>query len=89
MGTVGFMSGTTFKITDLCSANGSPLPAKATYCVALNSHDSQSAGQRFPTVARIVARSSSRRVLHSIQIRDALIDFFVTKQKVGKSSLLV
>jgi hypothetical protein len=44
---------------------------------------------RFPTVARLVGRPSSNRVLHSIQIRDAFIDFFVSRQKVGRDSLLV
>ena len=78
-----------FKIEDLRSADGSPLSAKPVYRIALNSHDSQSAGQRFLTVAKLVARPSSNRILHPIQVRDALIDFFVTRQKVGRGSLLV
>jgi 2',3'-cyclic-nucleotide 2'-phosphodiesterase (5'-nucleotidase family) len=81
--------GTTSQVEDLCAADGSPLPVKPTYRIALNSYDSQSGGQRFLTVAKLVARPSSRRILHSIQIRDALIDFFLTRQKVGKASLLV
>ena len=31
----------------------------------------------------------TRRVLHAIQTRDALIDFFVARQKVSRATLLV
>jgi len=86
---VGSKVGASFQVDDLRANDASPLPSKPTYRIALNSYDSQSAGQRFTTVAKLVAQASSRRVLHSIQIRDALIDFFVTRQKVSKSSLLV
>ncbi len=78
-----------FSLTDLQSPDGSPLPAKPTYRIAMNSYDSQSAGQRYPTVGRLVSRSSSHRILHPIETRDALIDFFVTLQKIGRDSLLV
>jgi 2',3'-cyclic-nucleotide 2'-phosphodiesterase (5'-nucleotidase family) len=86
---IGSNSGGAFQVDDLRASDGSPLPAKPTYRVALNSYDSQSAGQRFTTVAKLVAQSSNRRVLHPIQTRDALIDFFVIRQKVGPNSLLV
>ncbi len=78
-----------FQIEDLRALDGSPLPVKTAYRIALNSYDSQSAGQRFPTVAKLVAGSSSRRILHPILIRDALIDFFLERHQVGKASLLV
>jgi 2',3'-cyclic-nucleotide 2'-phosphodiesterase/3'-nucleotidase len=86
---VGSQEGGVYKVGDLRAPDGSPLPAKPTYRIALNSYDSQSGGQRFLTMAQLVARPSSRRILHPIQIRDALIDFFVTRQKVGRASLLV
>jgi len=86
---IGSPDGTRFKIDDLRAADGSPLPDKPAYRIALNAYDSQSGGQRFLTAARLVARPSSRRVLHPIQTRDALIDFFLTCQKVSKASLLV
>jgi 2',3'-cyclic-nucleotide 2'-phosphodiesterase (5'-nucleotidase family) len=81
--------GNAFRIDDLRAADGSPLPARPAYRIAMNSYDSQSGGERFPTVAKLVARASSGRVLHPIQIRDALIDFFLVRQKVGRASLLV
>lgn len=86
---VSASSGTQFTISELRAVDGSLLPIKPTYRIALNSYDSQSAGRRFPTVAKLVVNPSSHRVLHPIQIRDALIDFFVTRQKVGQASLLV
>ena len=89
MRVTGSATGRTFQIDGLSSAEGSPLPDKPAYRVALNSYDSQSAGQRFPVLARLVAQPSSRRVLHSMGTRDALIDFFVSQQRIGLSSLLV
>jgi len=85
----GAATGKTFSVDALLDANGAPLPAKPAYRVALNSYDSQSAGERFPGIGRLVAQPSSRRMLHTIQIRDALIDFFVARQKVSRASLLV
>ena len=86
---IGSKDGNAFQVEDLRTADGSPLPVKPTYRIALNSYDSQSGGQRFPTVAKLVARPSGHRILHPIQIRDALIDFFLARQKVSKASLLV
>jgi 2',3'-cyclic-nucleotide 2'-phosphodiesterase/3'-nucleotidase len=86
---VGTTDAGQFTVNDLQAADGSPLPAQSTYRVAMNSYDSQSAGQRFPSVSRLVASPSSRRILHPMEIRDALIDFFVSRQKISRSSLLV
>jgi 2',3'-cyclic-nucleotide 2'-phosphodiesterase (5'-nucleotidase family) len=86
---VGASTGKTFRVDGLRPADGSALLPKSAYRVALNSYDSQSAGQRFPTLGRLVAQVSSRRVLHPIQTRDALIDFFVDRQKVSRAALLV
>ncbi len=86
---VGVAIGKAFRVDALRAVDGSPLPAKPTYRVALNAYDSQSAGQRFPIMGRLVAQPSNHRVLYPMQTRDALIDFFVTRQKVGRASLLV
>jgi 2',3'-cyclic-nucleotide 2'-phosphodiesterase/3'-nucleotidase len=77
------------EIVDLRATDGSPLPDKPRYRVALNSYDSQSGGQRLLEVARLVAQPANRRVLHAIEIRDALVDFFVAQRTIGRSSLLV
>jgi 2',3'-cyclic-nucleotide 2'-phosphodiesterase/3'-nucleotidase len=86
---VGSRAGNAFQVTDLRANDGSPLPDKPLFRIALNSYDSQSAGQRFPVVGQLVARPSSRRLLRPMQTRDALIDFFLTRQKVKHASLLV
>ncbi len=77
------------QVVDIRSADGTPLPGKPNYRVALNSFDSQSAGERFPLVGRLVAQSGSRRTFHPVQVRAALIDFFASRGKVGRASLLV
>jgi 2',3'-cyclic-nucleotide 2'-phosphodiesterase (5'-nucleotidase family) len=76
-------------ISALTAADGSPLPAKSAYRLAINSYDSQSGGGRFPLLGQLVANPANRRRLYPTQIRDALIDFFVSRKKVGKASLLV
>jgi len=85
----GPTTGKSLRVDSLLAADGSPLPAKPTYRLALNAYDSQSAGQRFPTLGRLVAQPSNRRVLYPMQTRDALIDFFVSRQKISRASLLV
>ena len=77
------------KISAIAAADGSPMPAKSSYRVALNSYDSQSGGGRFPLLGQLVANPANRRVLYPTQIRDALIDFFVTRGKISKAALLV
>jgi 5'-nucleotidase / UDP-sugar diphosphatase len=76
-------------VTGLCSGDGSPLPDKPRFRVALNSYDAQSGGQRLLQVARLAAAPENRRVLHDIEIRAALIDFFVTRQRVSRASLII
>ena len=86
---VAAQNGKQVTVEDVRARDGSPLPDKPRYRIAMNSYDSQSGGQRFLTVAQLVGRASSRRVLHRIQIRDALVDFFVAREKVGRETLLV
>ena len=85
----GTAAGKAFQVEALLAVDGSLLPAKPAYRIALNAYDSQSAGQRFPTIGRLVAQPANRRVLHPIQTRDALIDFFVSRQKISRAALLV
>jgi len=77
------------QVRALRAADGSPWPDKARYRVALNSYDSQSGGQRLLEVGRLVAQPANGRVLYPIEIRRALIDFFVARRQIGKNSLLV
>jgi 2',3'-cyclic-nucleotide 2'-phosphodiesterase/3'-nucleotidase len=76
-------------VTGLLSSNGAPLPDKPRFRVALNSYDAQSGGQRLLQVARLASAPENRRILHDMEVRAALIDFFVTRQSVSRASLLV
>ena len=81
-------SGKEWRVTDLRQADGAPLSPQKTYRIAVNSHDSQSAGGRLPVLAQMVAAANARRVLHPVETRDAAIDFFTTRGKVGAADLL-
>jgi 2',3'-cyclic-nucleotide 2'-phosphodiesterase (5'-nucleotidase family) len=77
------------QVRDLLSADGSPLPGKPRYRVAMNSYDAQSGGQRLLAIARLAANPDNRRIFHDIEIRAALIDFFAARRQVGLDSLLI
>jgi 2',3'-cyclic-nucleotide 2'-phosphodiesterase (5'-nucleotidase family) len=81
-------AGKEWRVTDLRQADGTPLSSQKSYRIAVNSHDSQSAGGRLPVLAGLVAAPNARRVLHPVETRDALIDFFTTRGKVGAADLL-
>ena len=83
------LAGGRWKITALHKVDGSPLPPQPTYRLALNSYDSQSGGGRYPLLGQMVADSQHHRRLYTIQIRDAVIDFFLERQKVERSAFLV
>jgi len=72
-------------VTSLRAADGSPLPDKPRFRVAINSYDAQSGGQRLLQVARLGAAPENRRALHDVEIRAALIDFFVARRRIGLS----
>ena len=76
-------------VRDLRAADGSPLPDKPRYRVALNSYDAQSGGQRLLTIGRLAADPDNRRLWHDVEIRAALIEFFAGRRSVGRATLLV
>ena len=82
-------AGKEWRVTDLRQADGAPLSPQKNYRIAVNSHDSQSAGGRLPVLAQMVAAPNARRVLHPVETRDATIDFFTSRGKVGVADLLV
>jgi 2',3'-cyclic-nucleotide 2'-phosphodiesterase (5'-nucleotidase family) len=82
-------AGSPLKVAELRAADGAELAADRTFCLALNAYDAESGGNRFPVLAELVARPASGRRLHPVVIRDALVDFFLTRQRVGRDSLLV
>jgi 2',3'-cyclic-nucleotide 2'-phosphodiesterase/3'-nucleotidase len=86
---VSMRDGGATKISAITAADGSPLPVKPSYRIAVNSYDSQSGGGRFPLLGQLVANPANHRVLYPAQVRDALIEFFVTQKKINRASLLV
>jgi 2',3'-cyclic-nucleotide 2'-phosphodiesterase/3'-nucleotidase len=82
-------TGKEWRVTDLRQSDGASLSPQKKYRVAVNSHDSQSAGGRLPVLAQMVASPDARRVLHPIGTRDAVVDFFTARGKVGAGDLLV
>jgi 2',3'-cyclic-nucleotide 2'-phosphodiesterase/3'-nucleotidase len=82
-------SGKKWRVTDLRQVDGAPLSPQKNYRIAVNSHDSQSAGGRLPVLAQMVAAPNARRVLHPVETRDATIDFFTARGKVGAADLLI
>ncbi len=85
--TTGFGAGR--QLTGLLQRDGRPLAQDRIYRLAVNSYDSQSGGQRYPELARLVATPANQRVLHPLQVRDALVEFFTTRGEVTHASLLV
>jgi 2',3'-cyclic-nucleotide 2'-phosphodiesterase (5'-nucleotidase family) len=86
---IGTASPGSFAVTDLRAANGSPLPPKDRYRVALNAYDAQSGGQRFPVVGQLAALPANRRVLYPVTTRAALADFLAARPTTGLGDLLV
>jgi 2',3'-cyclic-nucleotide 2'-phosphodiesterase (5'-nucleotidase family) len=89
MGIRPVLDPTNGSVRDLLAGDGSPLPVKPRYRVALNSYDAQSGGQRLLTVGRLASDPQNRRTWHEVEIRAALVEFFAARQQVSRSSLLV
>ena len=55
------------------------------FCIALNSYDSQSGGQRLPLLRQLVLDPASKRVLTTIETREALIGFLADRKRLEAS----
>lgn len=74
--------GANLEIIDVFDENGHPLEPGKRYTVAFNSFDAQSGGRRFMALREILRRPESKRKLHPVQTREALIDFFTAREVV-------
>jgi 2',3'-cyclic-nucleotide 2'-phosphodiesterase (5'-nucleotidase family) len=88
MGVRAMIDPATGQVREVRAADGSPLPDRARYRVALNSYDAQSGGQRLLTVGRLAADPDNRRLWHDVEIRAALVEFFAARRQVNRASLL-
>jgi 5'-nucleotidase / UDP-sugar diphosphatase len=64
------------RITSMMFPNGRPLERGKKYVIAVNSFDARSAGHHFMRLRSLLDRPEANYVLHPVQTRDALIDYF-------------
>lgn len=65
-----------FRIAWMKLQDGRPLERGKKYVIAVNSFDARSAGHHFMKLRTLVETPSAKSVMHPIQTRDALIDYF-------------
>jgi 5'-nucleotidase / UDP-sugar diphosphatase len=64
------------RITSMAFSDGRQLERDKRYVVAVNSFDARSGGHRFMKLRALLDRPESNCVLHPVQTRDAVIDYF-------------
>jgi hypothetical protein len=68
--------GVDYRITSMTLEHGRPLERSKKYVIAFNSFDSRSAGHHFMKLRALLETPSAKSVMHPVQTRDALIDYF-------------
>ena len=64
------------RISSMTLADGQPLDRNKNYVIAFNSFDSRSGGHHFMKLRALLERPEANCVLHPVQTRDALIEYF-------------
>jgi 2',3'-cyclic-nucleotide 2'-phosphodiesterase (5'-nucleotidase family) len=64
------------RISSMTFPDGRPLESGKKYTIAFNSFDARSAGHHFMKLRALLDRPDANCVLHPVQTRDALIDYF-------------
>jgi 5'-nucleotidase / UDP-sugar diphosphatase len=72
------------RITSATLEDGRPLERGKRYVIAFNSFDSRSAGHHFMKLRALLETPSANCVMHPVQTRDALIDYFRRHKIVHK-----
>jgi 2',3'-cyclic-nucleotide 2'-phosphodiesterase (5'-nucleotidase family) len=72
------------RIASMTLQGGRPLDRGKKYLIAFNSFDSRSAGHRFMKLRALLETPSAKFVIHPVQTRDALIDYFRRHKIVHK-----
>jgi len=72
------------RIMSMTLPDGRPLERSKKYVIAFNSFDSRSAGHHFMKLRALLETPSSNCVMHPVQTRDALIDYFRRHKTVHK-----
>ncbi|MGH7983374.1 MAG: bifunctional metallophosphatase/5'-nucleotidase [Candidatus Udaeobacter sp.] len=76
--------GVNCRITSMTLRDGRPLDRSKKYLIAFNSFDSCSAGHHFMRLRALLETPSAKLVMHPVQTRDALIDYFRRHKIVHK-----
>jgi 2',3'-cyclic-nucleotide 2'-phosphodiesterase (5'-nucleotidase family) len=76
--------GSNCRITSMTLQDGRPLDRSKEYVIAFNSFDSRSAGHHFMRLRALLETPSVNCVMHPVQTRDALIDYFRRHKIVHK-----
>jgi 2',3'-cyclic-nucleotide 2'-phosphodiesterase (5'-nucleotidase family) len=71
------------RITSMAFSDGRQMERDKRYVIAVNSFDARSGGHRFMKLRALLDRPGSNCVLHPVQTRDAVIDYF-RRHKVVK-----
>jgi 2',3'-cyclic-nucleotide 2'-phosphodiesterase/3'-nucleotidase len=72
------------RIVSMSLADGRPLERNKKYDIAFNSFDSRSGGHHFMKLRALLERPEANYVLHPVQTRDALIDYFQRRKIVHR-----
>jgi 2',3'-cyclic-nucleotide 2'-phosphodiesterase (5'-nucleotidase family) len=72
------------RIISMALADGRPLDRDKKYVLAFNTFDSRSAGHHFMKLRALLETSAANCILHQVQTRDALIDYFRRHRVVHK-----
>jgi 2',3'-cyclic-nucleotide 2'-phosphodiesterase (5'-nucleotidase family) len=72
------------RIASMTLQDGRPLDRGKKYVIALNSFDARSAGHHFMKLRSLLETPSAKSVMHPVQTRDALIDYFRRHKVVHK-----
>jgi 2',3'-cyclic-nucleotide 2'-phosphodiesterase/3'-nucleotidase len=76
--------GADYRITSMTLQEGRPLDRSKKYVIAFNSFDSRSAGHHFMRLRALLETPAAKCVMHPVQTRDALIDYFRRHKIVHK-----
>src|SRR6266568_1545605 len=72
------------RVVSMTLADGRPLDRNKKYVIAFNTFDSRSAGHRFMKLRAFLETPAAGCMLHQVQTRDALIDYFRRHKIVHK-----
>jgi 5'-nucleotidase / UDP-sugar diphosphatase len=72
------------RIVSMTLPDGRPIDGGKRYTVAFNTFDSRSGGHRFMKLRALLEAPSAKCILHPVQTRDAVIDYFRRHQVVRR-----